>query len=78
MTDGSTIAELRFTRQPESPDQIRTSIRLNEGGAIQLDSTLDVIENGVGYRPFNAQTKGKGKDSGELDYEAILLKNNNF
>ena len=73
MADGSTISELRLTRETENPEQIRTTLRLNEGGPEQLDQTLKVLEESAGYRTYDAQTKGK-PGSGEVDFESILIK----
>lgn len=73
MADGSTISELRFTRENTDPAKIRTSLRLNEGGGEQLEKTLEVLERENGYRPYEASKKGR-LETGEIDYDAILIK----
>ena len=75
MSDGSTISELRLTRESSDPSKIRTSLRLNSGGAAQLEKTLGVLERVNGYRPYEARKKGR-LDTGEIDYDAILIKTN--
>jgi hypothetical protein len=73
MNDGSTISELRMTRQANNPEQIYTVLRLNEGGPLQLEETLRLLESDTGYRPFDEETKGK-LDTGEIDFNAKLIR----
>ena len=73
MDEGSTISELRLTRDNSDPSKIRTSLRLNEGGPEQLEKTIKVIEEENGYRPYEASKKGR-PDKGEIDYDAVLIK----
>ncbi|MEZ5328362.1 MAG: hypothetical protein R3F19_25245 [Verrucomicrobiales bacterium] len=73
MDEGSTISELALTRENSDPTKIRTKLRLNDGGAEQLEKTITAIETKNGYRPSDASKKGR-PESGEIDYDAILIK----
>lgn len=73
MDEGSTISELMLTRETSDPSKIRTALRLNDGGAEQLQKTIELIEKKNGYRPYEASKKGDPV-KGEIDYDAILIK----
>ena len=66
----SSINELSLFRDVANPNQVRIGLKFDNGGAKQLDSTLQAI-NAMGYRSYSAQqTAGKG---GTLDYQATLI-----
>ncbi len=66
----SSVAELSLFRDLANPNQVRITLKIDNGGAKQLDATLAAI-NLMGYRSYSAQqTQGKG---GTLDYQATLI-----
>ena len=73
MDEGSTISELRLTRENSDPTKIRASLRLNKGGKDQLERTLKTVQGKTGYRAYQERTKAN-PDTGEVDFDAILIK----
>ena len=66
----SSITELSLFRDLGNPNQVRIGLKFDNGGAKQLDTSLEAI-NAMGYRSYSAQqTAGKG---GTLDYQATLI-----
>lgn len=65
----ASIIDLTVERDPDTPSQLRLSMRLNADSDKQLEVTLDAIRN-MDYREFSpTQTMVRG----DLDYRAKLL-----
>lgn len=66
---GSSIADITMDRNPEIPSQLKMLMRLNGGGAEQLEDALAAVE-AASYRSYSAQ---QTKKEGAVDYEATLI-----
>lgn len=66
---GSSIADITMDRNPEIPSQLKMVMRLNGGGAEQLEDALAAVE-AANYRSYSAQ---QTKKDGAVDYEATLI-----
>jgi len=67
--EGSSIVDLHLDRDPDSPSQIRLSMRLSTDSIKQLDTTLEKIA-AQKYRVFSPQ---QSMGRGEIDYKTTLV-----
>ena len=66
---GASIADIKMDRNPEIPSQLMMIMRLNGGGAEQLEDSHSAIE-AANYRTYSAQ---QTKKEGSVDYQATLI-----
>lgn len=71
MSKNSTIAELSLNRNPEIPAHTFLELKINGGGSLQVESTLNAIY-ALNYQTYSAQ-QVKAKNA--TDFQATLIYN---
>lgn len=69
MQANATIAELNLDRNPQMPAHLFLSLKINNAGTEQLESTLDALA-AIDYQTYSAQ---QVKAENALDFQATLI-----
>jgi hypothetical protein len=71
---GNTLASMRLARSPERPDHVEMTLKINNGGTVQKEETVQALVK-AGYQTFRDDLIGDKNDRlGDVTYTATLVK----